>query len=100
MDIRQRYIASYIRPMTEDWLWKINADAATRATNPTYYWFHTYYGPPRYLWDEFDVSEEEYRAHARPEDVTFLDERLRSGDQLQISIRRDRSERKNIALRR
>jgi hypothetical protein len=74
-------MAHYIRLMTADRQWKINANATMRAANPTYYWFHTYYGTPRYLWDEFDVSEEEYRANARPEDVTFLDERVRSGDQ-------------------
>ena len=57
--------------------WMDRADAATRAANPIYYWFHTYDGAPRYLWHEIEVSEEEYRAHARPEDVAFLDECLR-----------------------
>jgi hypothetical protein len=67
--------------MTADWHWKINANTKVRAAKPTYYWFHTYYGAPRYLWDEFDVSEEEYRANARPGDVAFLDKRLRGDDQ-------------------
>jgi len=66
--------------MKEDWQWKIDADATTRAANPTYYWFHTYDGTPRYLWDEIDVSEQEYRAHAPSRDVAFLNECMRSGD--------------------
>jgi inorganic pyrophosphatase len=66
--------------MKEDWQWKIIADAITRAANPTYYWFNSYDGTPRYLWDEIDVSEEEYRAHARPEDVAFREECLQDSD--------------------
>jgi hypothetical protein len=77
----QTIIAPYISPMTADWHWKINANTAARAANPTCYWFHTYYGTPRYLWDEFSVSEEEYRANARPDDVAFLDKCLHGADQ-------------------
>jgi hypothetical protein len=47
-----------------------------RAADPRYYWFHNYDGRPQFYWDDWEVSEEEYRRHARAEDVTYVDAAL------------------------
>ena len=51
-----------------------------RAADPRYYWFHTYDGYPRFLWGEWDVSEQEYRRYAGVENVAFVDEALAKRD--------------------
>jgi hypothetical protein len=44
-----------------------------RAAEPRYYWFHVFNGPVEFYWDDWEVSEDEYRRNARPEDVAYLD---------------------------
>jgi hypothetical protein len=48
-----------------------------RVAQPGDYWFHTYDGYPRFLWGEWNVSEEEYRRYARAEDVAYVDDVLK-----------------------
>jgi hypothetical protein len=47
----------------ERWRWLEEADRETREANPKYYWFHSFDGPPKFFWDELEVSEEEFRAN-------------------------------------
>ena len=54
--------------------WISEADQETRAAHPRYYWWHTYGGPVEFYWDEQDVTEAEYRAHADRDGVEHLDE--------------------------
>lgn len=58
---------------TEHARWSSEADEETRAAHPRYYWFHTYDGAPKFLWDEQDVSEAEFRAHASRDQIDVLD---------------------------
>jgi hypothetical protein len=47
-----------------------------RAAQPTYYWWHGYNGPIEFYWDDWEVTEDEYRRHATPEKIADLDEVL------------------------
>jgi hypothetical protein len=47
-----------------------------RAAGSRYYWFNMCNGQAQFFWDDWEVSEEEYRRNARPEHVTYLDEVL------------------------
>lgn len=38
-------------------------------------------GRHKFFWDDWEVSEDEYRRNARPEDVVYLDEALAKKDQ-------------------
>ena len=49
-----------------------------RAAEPRYYWWHTYAGPIQFYWDDWEVTEEEYRHYASAEAITDLDEVLRT----------------------
>ena len=48
-----------------------------RAGDPSYYWFHAFNGDPEFFWDDWKVSEAEYRSNAPPDDVAYLDQVLR-----------------------
>jgi hypothetical protein len=48
-----------------------------RAGDPSYYWFHAFNGYPEFFWDDWEVSEVEYRRNAPPDDVAYLDQVLR-----------------------
>ncbi len=50
----------------ERWRWLAEADRETREANPEYYWFHAFDGPPKFYWDELEVTEEEFRANGEP----------------------------------
>jgi hypothetical protein len=59
----------------ERWRWFKEANAETRAACPRYYWFHAYAGTPRFFWNEIQVSEKEFRAHAPQSLIERLDKR-------------------------
>jgi len=44
-----------------------------RVANPGNYWFHAFNGRPEFFWDDWEVTQEEYRRNARPEDIAYLD---------------------------
>jgi hypothetical protein len=48
-----------------------------RAGEPSYYWFHAFNGYPEFFWDDWEVSEAEYRRNAPRNDVAYLDRILR-----------------------
>ncbi len=50
----------------ERWRWLAEADRETREANPKHYWFHAFDEAPKFYWDEFAVSEEEFRANGEP----------------------------------
>jgi hypothetical protein len=52
-----------------------------RAANFRYYWFSVFEGLAQFFWDDEEVSKDEYRRNARPEDVTYLDEALARKDE-------------------
>jgi hypothetical protein len=45
-----------------------------RAAAPNYYWWHGYNGPVEFYWDDWEVTEDEYRRNAPRHGVGFLDE--------------------------
>jgi hypothetical protein len=49
-----------------------------RAAEPRNYWFHAFNGRPEFFWDDWEVTEDEYRRHARAEDIAYLDKILRA----------------------
>jgi hypothetical protein len=54
-----------------------------RAGDPSYYWFHAFNGYPEFFWDDWEVSEAEYRSNAPPDDdVAYLDQVLRKATRL------------------
>ncbi|MGB8744056.1 MAG: hypothetical protein WCD52_28525 [Xanthobacteraceae bacterium] len=53
--------------------WFDEADRETRQAHPKYYWFHSYDGPPKFLWNETEVSEDEFRAKAEHWQLERLD---------------------------
>ena len=63
---------AYIKAMAVDWQLFREANAKARMVNPTYYWFHTYDGTPRHLWDEVEVSEAQFRANTDREAVASV----------------------------
>ena len=48
-----------------------------RAGDPSCYWFHVFNGYPEFFWEDWEVSEAEYRSNAPPDDVAYLDQVLR-----------------------
>jgi hypothetical protein len=64
-----------LRDGPDRWRWFREADAETRAANPHYYWFHAYAGTPRFFWDEIQVPEREFRAHAPRSQIDKIDKR-------------------------
>jgi hypothetical protein len=69
IETRQRYMRPICRPMTD----KENPTENERAADPRYYWFNVFEGQAQFFWDDWEVSEEEYRRHARAEHVAYLD---------------------------
>jgi hypothetical protein len=57
-------VAEPVEDGPERWHWLANATRETREAHPKYYWFHAFDGRPHFLWDEIEVSGEEYRAKA------------------------------------
>jgi hypothetical protein len=51
-----------------------------RPAEPHHYWFDAFNGPPEFVWDDWEVSEDEYRRHAPAQDVAFLDDVLAKED--------------------
>jgi hypothetical protein len=62
----------------ERWHWLANAPRETREAHPKYYWFHAFDSRPHFLWDEIEVSEEEYRAKADGWQLERLEQALTS----------------------
>ena len=65
------------RPMND----QVKPTENERAASFRYYWFNVFQGRAQFFWDDWEVSEDEYRRNARPEDVTYLDEALAKKDQ-------------------
>jgi hypothetical protein len=43
--------------------WKTEPSENVRAAFPRHYWFHKYDGRPHFMWDDIEVSEQEFRRH-------------------------------------
>jgi hypothetical protein len=43
--------------------WKTEPSENVRAAVPKHYWFHKYDGRPHFMWDDIEVSEQEFRRH-------------------------------------
>ncbi len=53
--------------------WRDIADRKMRQAHPRYYWFHTYGTKAAFLWEEIEITEEEYRANANEDALRLLD---------------------------
>jgi hypothetical protein len=63
--------------------WKTQPTENVRATSPKHYWFHNYDGRPHFMWDDIEVSEQEFRRHVEADYLPRVDAALRamnSGD--------------------
>jgi hypothetical protein len=60
----------------ERWHWLADASRETREAHPKYYWFHAFDGRPHFLWDEIEVSEQEYRAKVDARQLERLEQAL------------------------
>jgi hypothetical protein len=69
IDTCQRYIVPIYRPMSD----LLKASESERAADRRYYWFSVFEGWAQFFWDDWEVSEDEYRRNASPDDVAYLD---------------------------
>jgi hypothetical protein len=72
IETRQRYMRPICRPMTD----QVKPTENDRAADRRYYWFNVFEGQAQFFWDDWEVSEVEYRRNAAPDDVAYLDEVL------------------------
>jgi hypothetical protein len=57
--------------------WKIEPTENVRAAFPQYYWFHNYDGRSHFMWNEIEVSEQEFRRHVDAGSLGGVDAKLR-----------------------
>jgi hypothetical protein len=57
--------------------WKTEPNENVRAAFPGHYWFHKYDGRPHFMWDDIEVSEQEFRRHVDAGSLARVDTALR-----------------------
>jgi len=57
--------------------WKTEPNENVRAAFPEHYWFHKYDGRPHFMWDDIEVSEQEFRRHVDARSLARVDTALR-----------------------
>jgi len=57
--------------------WKTEPNENVRAAAPAHYWFHKYDGRPHFMWDDIEVSEQEFRRHVNASSLARVDAALR-----------------------
>jgi hypothetical protein len=63
--------------------WKTEPSENVRAAFPGYYWFHKYDGRPHFMWNDIEISEQEYRRRVDAGSLARVDavlRAMRSGD--------------------
>jgi hypothetical protein len=58
--------------------WKTEPNENVRAGAARFYWFHKYDGRPHFMWDDIEVSEEEFRRHVDATSLARVDAALQA----------------------
>jgi hypothetical protein len=56
--------------------WKTEPTENVRAKAPKHYWFHKYDGRRHFMWDDIEVSEQEFRRHVDAGSLARVDAAL------------------------